>query len=1121
MQCAQCQTENPPQAKFCLECATPLLRRCVNCGTQLPAAAKFCPECARPVSAPTPTQSRFTTPESYTPKHLAEKILTSKSALEGERKQVTVLFADLKGSMELLADRDPEEARKLLDPVLEHMMEAVHRYEGTVNQVMGDGIMALFGAPLAHEDHAVRACYAALRMQESIKRYAEGVRREHGVTVSIRVGLNSGEVVVRAIGSDLHMDYTAVGQTTHLAARMEQLAQPGSSLLSPATLKLVEGYVEVKPLGPMPVKGLPDPVEGYELLTAASAHSRIQAVAARGLTRFVGRDEEMQQLGRALSQARTGRGQVIAVVGEPGVGKSRLFWEFIRSDQTDGCLILESRSVSYGKATPYAPVIDILKLYFQIEIRDDPQKIADKVTAKLLTLGPAFEPALSPLLSLLDAPVSDLHWHDLDPLQRRDQTFEAVKQLLLRESQVRPVCLVFEDLHWVDSETEGFLGRLIDSLPAARVLLLVNYRTEYHHPWGSKSYYSQIRIDPMPPASVAEFLWILLGDDPGLDAVKQSLIARTDGNPFFLEENVRTLIETGALDGERGYYRLSKPLGSIQVPATVQAVIAARIDRLPPEEKQVLQAAAVIGKDVLFPLLNAIAEVPPETLYASLKDLQAAEFLFETLIFPEQAYTFKHALTHEVAYQSLLHDRRKALHAKVLDAIERLYRDRLGEHADALARHALRGEVWDKAVDFLREAGAKAFTRAAFSEAVERYEQALDIIPKLPTTSDNIRRAIDVRLDLHIPLYTLGQVSRLVRLHEEAEHLALQLDDRPRLGRVIMRMAVYSFFNAEYVRGIDYARRALDIAAATDDIELHILASHAMGVNHFWLGEYTAAAGCFARIVDGPHVQLAKRRLGLAFGSPYLLGCCFLAWCFALLGDFARGLEYGRLAVGTAETSGQPQAQAAAYAYYAVTLALKGEFPEALGWAERAAGICETKQILAWLPTTYLARGWARAWSGRMADGLTDLEQGVTMSEGLGVKVSLSQYYLRWAQALLLAEKVSEARRLAEKALDLARATNERGTEAEAYLLLGEIAAAEDSPRLEPALSSYLHATALADELGIRPISARCHLALGQLRRWSGDQGAAEVELALAARLFREMDMQFWLMKAEEGLRVN
>ena len=456
------------------------------------------------------------TPLAYTPPYLAEKVLHARSALEGERKQVTVLFADLKGSMELLADRDPEEARQLLDPVLERMMAAVHRYEGTVNQVMGDGIMALFGAPLAHEDHAVRACYAALHMHEAIGRYAEALRRQHGLDVQIRMGLNSGEVVVRAIGNDLHMDYTAVGQTTHLAARMEQLARPGTALLTAATLRLVEGYVEVRPLGPVPVKGLHEPVEVYELVRAGPVRSRLQASVARGLTRFVGRDGELESLRQALARAGAGHGQVVAGVGEAGVGKSRLFYEFTRSHHLHGWLLLASHSVSYGKATAYLPIMDLLKGYCGIAPEDDARRRREQVTGKLLTLDRALEPMLPAVLALLEVPVEDPQWQACDPPQRRRRTLEALKHLLLRESQVQPLCLVFEDLHWIDAETQALLDSLVESLPAAQLLLLVNYRPEYQHGWGSKTSYTQLRLDPLPPARANALLQALLGDDPVL-----------------------------------------------------------------------------------------------------------------------------------------------------------------------------------------------------------------------------------------------------------------------------------------------------------------------------------------------------------------------------------------------------------------------------------------------------------------------------------------------------------------------------------------------------------------------------------------------------------------------------
>jgi class 3 adenylate cyclase len=427
-------------------------------------------------------------PLAYTPSYLAEKILTSRPALEGERKLVTVLFADLKDSTELIRGLDPEAAQQLFDPAIHCMMDAVHRFEGTVNQVLGDGIMALFGAPIAHEDHALRACYAALAMQAMMRTYTEEVRRTRGLELRIRVGVNSGEVVVRAIGNDLHMDYSAVGETTHLAARMEQLATPGSSRLTSTTLRLVEGLVQVTALGPVPVKGLVEPVEVFELVGASGLRRRLQAAAARGLTPFVGRQQELGALQQALAQASAGHGQVVALVGEAGVGKSRLVYECVHAHHTPGWLVLESASVSYGKATPYFPVIDLLRRYSHVEEHDDTRIIRAKVTGQVLTLDERLQDTLPALLSLLDALPEDSPFVQLDPPQRRQRTLDALKRVVLRESQTQPLLLVFEDLHWIDAETQALLDSLVESLPTARLLLLVNYRPEYQHDWGSKTY---------------------------------------------------------------------------------------------------------------------------------------------------------------------------------------------------------------------------------------------------------------------------------------------------------------------------------------------------------------------------------------------------------------------------------------------------------------------------------------------------------------------------------------------------------------------------------------------------------------------------------------------------------
>ena len=637
-----------------------------------------------PESAPTPESTPASTPLAYTPRHLTEKILATRTALEGERKHVTVLFADIKDSTELIKDLDPEVAQGLLDPAIHIMMHAVHRYEGTVNQILGDGIMALFGAPLAHEDHALRACYAALAMQAAMRDYTEEVRRAHGMTLRIRVGLNAGEVVVRAIGNDLHMDYSAVGQTTHLAARMEQLAAPGSIMLTAATLRLIEGLVRVHDVGPVPVKGMAEPVAVFELTGASAIRRRLQASIARGLTRFVGRETEIEALRQAMEQARVGHGHVVATVGEAGLGKSRLMYEFVHSHRTQGWLILESASVSYGKAAPYFPVVELLKHYVHIEDGDEPRTIRAKVTGQILTLDETLHETIAPVLFLLEALPQDSPFLTLDPPQRRQRTLDALKRILLRESQVQPLLLVFEDLHWIDAETQALLDSLVASLPTARLLLAVNYRPEYHHAWGSKTYYTQLRLDPLPPVSANAFLQALLGDEPSLEPLKQLLIARTEGNPFFLEESVRTLVEIHALVGQPGAYRLGQAASSIQVPATVQAVLAARIDRLPAEEKRLVQTAAVIGTEVPLLVLQAIVDLSEEELQRGLAHLQEAEFLYETRLFPEREYTFKHALTQQVAYQSLLTSRRQQVHGQIAQVLA----ERFPETADTPTRTA-------------------------------------------------------------------------------------------------------------------------------------------------------------------------------------------------------------------------------------------------------------------------------------------------------------------------------------------------------------------------------------------------------------------------------------------------
>jgi class 3 adenylate cyclase/tetratricopeptide (TPR) repeat protein len=1071
---------------------------------------------AAPVLPPMSDQTHA--PLTHTPPHLIEKILTSRGALEGERKQVTVLFADLKGSLELiLADRDPEEARQLLDAVLERMMAAVHRYEGTVNQVMGDGIMALFGAPIAHEDHAVRACYAALAMQSAVKQYAAEVQRTHGVPLQMRVGLNAGEVVVRAIGNDLHMDYSAIGQTTHLAARMEQMAMPGSTLITPAVLELAEGYVDVRALGAVPVKGLDAPVEVYELLGAMPSRTRLQAAAARGLTHFVGRQAELKALHQALERTATGHGQVVAVIGEPGVGKTRLFYEFTHAPCPPGWLILESHSVSYGKATPYLPVRDLLRGYFAIDDRDAARTIHEQVTGKLLALDAALGPALPALLTLLDVPVDDPSWQALDPSQRRQRTLQALKRLLLRESQAQPLLLVFENLHWIDAETQACLDILVESLPTARVLLLVNYRPEYTHSWGGKTYYTQLRLDPLPTERAEELLEALLGDDPGLTPLKQRLVERTEGNPFFLEESVHTLIETGILEGERGAYRLVKRLPSIHVPATVQAVLAARIDRLPPDEKGLLQAAAVIGTEVPLALLEAIADGGEEPLRLGLTHLQAAEFLYETRLFPEIAYTFKHALTHQVAYESLLQGRRRALHARIVEALEALTGERSVEQVERLAHHALRGEVWEKALVYGRQAGEKAEARSAYPEAVGYFEQALSALAHLPETRDTREQAIDLRLALRTALWPSGDFVRTLACLREAEVIATALDDPRRLGQVSIFLSHQFYTEGAYDQALAAAQRALALATADGGGILQARANQSLGVAYLFLGHYRRAIDCLEQAVVTLDGIGYRERFGTVI-LPAVLARAYLAWCQAELGLFSAGRSLGAEGLRMAEAVEQP-GNLMMTSWMVGLLALRqGDLPGALPWLERAMDLCQEADLPFYFPRMAAVLGAAYTLGGRVAEAVPLLTRALEQTAARGMLGDQALCRLSLGEAQLRAGCLAEAHALAEQTLALARAHQERGQQAHALRLLGDIAARHTPPGHEQAEGYYRRAHALAEELGMRPLMAHCHLGFGNLYADSGRCTEARAEWSAAIDLYRAMDMTFWLLQAEAAL---
>ncbi len=1054
-------------------------------------------------------------PISYTPKHLADRIRTEQAAMEaralpdGARKTITALFADIKGSMDLIEDLDPEEARAIIDPTLKLMMDAVHRYEGYVAQSTGDGIFAFFGAPIAREDHAHRALYAALRMQEEVKRYAEQLRQEKGLNVQVRVGLNTGEVVLRSIRKDdLHTEYTPIGHSTSLASRMESLATPGSIMVSEHTYKLTEGYFEFKALGAARVKGVSEPVHIYEVLGAGPLRTRLQVAARRGLARFVGRQNELEQVTKAWEQTRAGHGQIVGVMGEAGVGKSRLLDEFKLRIQKGSVLLLETFSVSYGKAYAYLPLIELLKDYFQLTLQDDERTRREKLTGKVLTLDRTLEDALPYLFFLfgIAEPTSPLQ--QMDPQIRRQRTLEAMKRLLLRESLNQPLLLIFEDLHWLDNETQAFLTLLSESVATTRIFLLVNYRPEYQHTWGNKTYSAQLRLDPLGQAEASELLTALVGDDTKLQPLKQFILEKTEGNPFFMEEIVQALVEEGVLVRDAVGAHSVRPLpADLHIPTTVQAVLASRIDRLPAAEKELLQTLAVIGKEFSFSLLKQVVNQPEDTLQPRLSRLQEAEFVYERPAFPEIEYVFKHALTQEVAYNSLLIERRKVLQERTAQAIEDVYRDRLEDHYSELGHHYGRSGNTEKAVEYLRLAGRQAMQRSANEEAIRHLTAALQLLQTLPETHERIQQELSLQIALGVPLQAMrgSAAPEVEKVYARARELCQQLGDAPQLVPVLAGLWVFYLLRGELETTHELAEQIFTLARDVEAPALLLQAHRMIGITLFWRGELAAAKShleqAFTLYDPQQHRSHAFLYYGLDPGAVCLSIAGLTLW---QLGYPDQSLTKSREALTLAQELAHPPTLAFVLSFTATTHRFRQEIQVVQERAEAQITLSNEQGSHFGMTQGLIQRGWALSEQGRSEEGITQIRQGLATRRTMGVRLG-EGLYLGWlAEAQAKAGQVEEGLTVLAEAMAAVNETGNRFNEAELYRLKGELTMKKEvsgfrfqvSSLEEEAEECFHKAIEIARRQGAKSLELRTVISLARLWQKQGKKEDARQMLA-------------------------
>ncbi|MGO4332635.1 adenylate/guanylate cyclase domain-containing protein [Cupriavidus sp. 2TAF22] len=1115
MRCAICGFENAAGAKFCEECGARLVRVCPACGQGAAASAKFCSECGASLSGPPggtlPVSTCApNTPIDYTPPYLAERIRAAQAEMEargpsdGERKTITALFADMAGSTALIHDLDPEDARRLIDPVLALMMEAVHHYEGYVAKSMGDGILALFGAPIANEDHPQRALLAALRMQEAMRRYADGVRLAQGIALQIRVGINSGEVVVRAIRTqDLHTDYDPVGKSIHIASRMESIAVPGSIVASAHTHNLTEGYFAFKALGATPIKGLPEPLAVFEVLGPGPLRTRLQVSASRGLARFVGRARELEQLYEARARARAGHGQIVGVVGEPGVGKSRLCHEFKLLAPRD-CLVLETFSVSHGKAYPYLPLIELLRNYCQITAQDDERRRREKLTGKLLTLDRALEDSLPYLFHLLGAAEPDSALAPMDAQIRQQRTFEAIKRLLVRESLAQPLELIVEDLQWLDRETEAFLGFLGESVASARILLLVNFRPEYRHDWSRKSYYTQLRLGPLGEAEARELLRALLGDAAGIAPLEHLILAQTEGNPFFIEEVVQDLVEGQVLRGERGHYRLEQIPGKLHIPATVQGVLAARIDRLQPAEKALLQTLAVIGKVFPWSLLARVVEQPEDTTRSLLARLQAGEFIYEQPAFPEVEYSFKHALTQEVTYGSLLSERRRALHECTAQAIEALFSAQLEEHCSELAYHFSRSGNTPKAVEYLHRAGRQAVQRSADAEAVTHLTMALTLLATLPDSKERAQQELALQITLGPAwMATRGFAAPEVgAAYARALELCRQLGETLHLFPAILGLRTFYTVRAELQTARELAEQLVTLAETSQDPALLVQARRALGTALFYLGELVPARAHLEQamaLYDPSQHHSHAFIYGL---EPGVQGLNHIAMDLWLLGYPDQAQARSQEALALAQTPSHPSDSADALFFAAEVRLLRGEVQPSMELAQALVDLATDFGLPFGLACGTILLGWALAGQGRATEGIELIQQGLSAYRATGAEVLRTHFLMLLAEAFAKTGQTEAGLATLAEALGQADRTGERVYEAELHRLHGELMLMEPCPERAGHISqgeaeaSFLRAIALARRQGARSLELRAVMSLSRLWQQQGKKDDASRLLA-------------------------
>lgn len=1104
MQCGTCHTVNAAGRRFCAQCGSPLALACAACGFENGPQDRFCGGCGRALQEAAPIREAALA----MPSRVGGRLQQAPAAKDGQIKLVTVLFADIRGSTAMIAGLDPEETLARLEPAIRAMVETVKRYDGTVCQIMGDGILALFGAPVAHEDHAVRACYAALAMQRRIAELDDIVGR-------VRVGLNSGEVLARVRNTDLGLEYNAIGDAVHLAARMEQMAEAGQILLSDSTQALAQAYIDAVSLGPQSVKGMPEPVEVFRLTGAIAPRSRWHAASGPSLSGFTGRQGERQALRTALEEVRAGTGRVVGLVGDAGIGKSRLIHEIVSSDLAQDCTVLLGGAAPYGQTIAYNAISGMIRHFFGIGENFSTAEIVKRVHARLVAFDPGLETLARPLASILVGGEVDEEWAALEPEARRRQVMEACRTLIAFATKRKPLIAVLEDLHWIDGESEAVMEAMIESLPAMRMLLLTSYRPEYQPRWNGRAGCTQMRLAPLTGTETDQFLQELMGGDASLQPLKAMLSEQTAGNPLFLEQCVRALAQDGVLVGDQARYVCNKAPERVEIPASVNSVLAARIDRLSPSCFTVLELAAVIGAVVPLNLLEQVAQMGAEELQNALAEARHAEVLRVVNLYPDVDYAFGHALMRDAVLDSMLKRRQEAIHRRIVEAIERS--GAAGEHIEQLALHATLGRAWVKASAWQEQAADRALARGAYREAAAHLSAALQALDSLEPTPQTAQRSIDAILKLRGVWTVLGVAhDTMLESLARAEQLAQSIKDEHRLAATWTYLSAQYWIAGDGPQALAFARRARVMAERLDDSRLLAMALFRVGLAQHMHGAFRQCIETLGKVCDLLTGELANERLGMS-GLTGVFARNYMVASLSELGDFAAARRINTEATQIALQSRDTYSIVAthiAMGYYAT---YQGDTDNAIPLLERALLLARTAQAVG--VTVYISGllGRALTAAGRIDDAIEPLRFAADRNNVPGAqKTCLPCFWL--GEVLALQGRLPQARDYLRQGRAVAEgAADEAGL---AWAMRLEALIADRDGRHGEAADTLSACLEIARGLGMQPLQAHALLDRGLCRAADDNGGNGIPDIEAARDIFARCEMADWARKCVEALQT-